>query len=206
MRQRLAVTALTLVAFAAPAAAQNVAGSYEVKFDEVSTTCDPVRFTYTRGTVRLDASKTSLRVIVDPTPPISQLSGGAPKSGKINAKTPKKVSTSVQGIDGRYSVSGRVDDAGVLELVLVAEYTRQDNGKPLCTQSWNVRGIRQSSSDSRKRASEPVSARSGSAGPRSTAEGSAEVSARSGSAGPRSTAEGSASLLPSALRSDSAFL
>jgi hypothetical protein len=152
MRQ-LVVTALTLVAFAAPAAAQNVAGSYEVKFDEVSTTCDPVRFTYTRGTVRLDASKTSLRVNIDTIP---QMTGGAPKSGRVNAKTPKKLATTIQGIDGKYSVSGRVDESGVLELVLVAEYTRQDNGKPLCTQSWNVRGIRQSSSDSRKRASEPV--------------------------------------------------
>jgi hypothetical protein len=64
------------------------------------------------------------------------------KSGKINAKTTKKVATTVQGLDGKYGVSGRVDDNGVLQLVLVAEYTRQDNGKPHCTQSWNVSGVR----------------------------------------------------------------
>ena len=37
---------------------------------------------------------------------------------------------------------GTLDDNGVLQLVLVAEYTRQDNGKPHCTQSWNVSGVR----------------------------------------------------------------
>ena len=47
-------------------------------------------------------------------------------------------------------MSGRVDDSGVLELVLVAEYTRQDNGKPLCTQSWNLRGVKSTGGTSDK--------------------------------------------------------
>jgi hypothetical protein len=72
------------------------------------------------------------------------MAGVPQKSGKITAKTPKKVATTVDGIDGKYAVSGRVDDSGVLDLVLVAELFRHDNGKPLCTQSWNVRGVRQS--------------------------------------------------------------
>lgn len=128
-----------LLGVATPALAQNVAGTYEAKFEEMSTNCDPVRFTYTRSTVRVDTAKKSLKVNIETIP---QMIGIPAKSGKINAKTPKKLATTVQGIDGKYHVSGRVDDSGVLELVLVAEFTRSDNGKPLCTQSWNLRGVR----------------------------------------------------------------
>jgi hypothetical protein len=137
----IATGALLLASFAAPAAAQNVAGSYEAKFEEMSTNCDPVRFTYTRSVVRIDTVKSSLKVNIEALQ--RELVGIPAKSGKINAKTPKKVATTIDGIDGKYHVSGRVDDTGVLELVLVAEFTRQDNGKPLCTQSWNLRGVRQ---------------------------------------------------------------
>ncbi len=134
-------TLLLSLALAAPARAQNVAGAYDAKFEEMSTNCDPVRFAYTRAVVKVDTAKNSLRVNIETIP---QLVGIPAKSGKVNAKTPKKVATTIEGIDGKYHVSGRVDDAGILELVLVAEFTRTDNGKPLCTQSWNVRGVRQS--------------------------------------------------------------
>jgi hypothetical protein len=138
--RRLVVPAL-LLALAAPAAAQSVAGVYDAKFEEMSTNCDPVRFTYTRSVVRIGTpGKNSLTVNIETIP---QMAGVPAKSGKINAKTPKKLATTIQGIDGKYHVSGRVDDTGVLELVLVAEFTRSDNGKPLCTQSWNLRGVRQ---------------------------------------------------------------
>ena len=141
MRDRFLAVGL-LLALAAPAAAQSVAGSYEVKFEEVSTNCDPVRFTYKQGTAKVDTAKSSMRVNIDA---IRREMVGVPqKSGKISAKTPKKVATTVDGIDGKYAVSGRVDESGVLDLVLVAELYRHDDGKPLCTQSWNVRGVRQS--------------------------------------------------------------
>ena len=100
--------------------------------------------------MKVDVAKRSLRVNIETIP---QMVGIPAKSGKINAKTTKKVATTVQGLDGKYGVSGRVDDNGVLQLVLVAEYTRQDNGKPHCTQSWNVSGVRgkaQRSSRSRR--------------------------------------------------------
>ena len=138
---------LFVMALAAPAGAQNVAGAYEAKFEEMSTNCDPVRFTYTHSIVRVDTAKSSLRVNIETIP---QMVGVPAKSGKINAKTPKKVATTIDGIDGKYHVSGRVDDNGVLELVLVAEFTRTDNGKPLCTQSWNLRGVRQTDAPAKK--------------------------------------------------------
>jgi hypothetical protein len=141
MRDRLLAAGL-LMALATPAAAQSVAGSYDVKFEEVSTNCDPVRFTYKQSTLKVDTGKSSMRVNIDA---IRREMVGVPqKSGKISAKTPKKVATTVDGIDGKYAISGRVDDSGVVDLVLVAELFRHENGRPLCTQSWNVRGVRQS--------------------------------------------------------------
>jgi hypothetical protein len=138
---RPVVVALLLVAAAASPALANtkVDGSYEVKFEEMSTNCDPPRFAYTRGVVKIDTAKSSLRVNIETIP---QMAGIPAKSGKINAKTPKKLPTTVQGLDGKYHVSGRVDDAGLLQLVLVAEFTKSGETKTMCTQSWNVSGVR----------------------------------------------------------------
>ena len=148
MRNRLvAMTGMLLMSLVAPASAQGVAGSYEAKFEEMATNCDPVRFTYTRSIVRVDTVKNTLKVNIETIP---QMTGIPAKSGKINAKTPKKLATTIDGIDGKYHVSGRADDQGVLELVLVAEFTRHDNGKPLCTQSWNLRGVKQTGGTSDK--------------------------------------------------------
>ena len=141
MRTLRPVAAVLFVGLlASPAVAENkVDGSYEVKFEEMSTNCDPPRFTYTRGVVRIDTAKSSLRVNIETIP---QMNGVPAKSGKINAKTPKKLPTTVQGLDGKYHVSGRVDDAGLLQLVLVAEFTKSGETKTMCTQSWNVSGVR----------------------------------------------------------------
>ena len=147
MRTILLTLAGILAASPALAQGPNVAGTYEAKFEEMSTNCDPVRFTYTRSIVRVDTVKKSLKVNIETIP---QMVGIPAKSGKINAKTPKKLATTITGIDGKYHVSGRVDDSGVLDLVLVAEFTRQDNGKPLCTQSWNLRGVKQTGGTSDK--------------------------------------------------------
>jgi hypothetical protein len=53
------------------------------------------------------------------------------------------------GLSGRYSVAGRVD-GGMLQLVLSAEYIRQDTNKPYCTQTWNVSGLRGDGGDKKK--------------------------------------------------------
>jgi hypothetical protein len=155
MRTLRPVAALLFVATAAsPALADNkVDGSYEVKFEEMSTNCDPPRFAYQRGTVKIDSAKSSLKVDINTIPLMSGVPG---KSGKINAKTPKKTATTVQGLDGTYRVSGRVDDTGVLQLVLVAEFTKTGETKTLCTQSWNVSGVRQSAASQDKPVEKPA--------------------------------------------------
>ena len=138
---RPVVALLFVAALASPAVADTkVDGSYEVKFEEMSTNCDPPRFAYTRGVVKIDTAKSSTRVNIETIP---QMAGVPGKSGKINAKTPKKSATTVQGLDGTYRVSGRVDETGVLQLVLVAEFMKTGETKTLCTQSWNLSGVRQ---------------------------------------------------------------
>jgi hypothetical protein len=138
---RPVVALLFVAALASPAAADpKVDGAYEVKFEEMSTNCDPPRFAYTRSIVKIDTAKSSMRVNIETIP---QMAGVPGKSGKINAKTPKKSATTVQGLDGTYRVSGRVDETGVLQLVLVAEFTKTGETKTLCTQSWNLSGVRQ---------------------------------------------------------------
>jgi len=139
------LVAILIALSASPAVAETtVTGEYEVKFEEMSTNCDPPRFTYNRGKVRINTpGKSSLTVNIDTIP---QMAGVPAKSGKITAKTTKKSATTVQGLDGKYSVSGRVDDSGVLQLVLVAEFTKTGESKTLCTQSWNVSGLRASGS------------------------------------------------------------
>ena len=150
MRNVRPVVALLLVAAAASPALANtkVEGSYEVKFEEMSTNCDPPRFAYTRGVVRIDTAKSSLRVNIETIP---QMVGIPAKSGKINAKTTKKLPTTVGGLDGKYHVSGRVDDAGLLQLVLVAEFSKAGENKTMCTQSWNVSGVRQATARAPKK-------------------------------------------------------
>jgi hypothetical protein len=148
---RPAAALLFVGLLASPALAQGkVDGSYEVKFEEMSTNCDPPRFSYARGTVKIDTAKSSMRVNITTGASgamVPEMAGVPAKSGKINAKTPKKTATTVQGLDGKYSVSGRVDDGGVLQLVLVAEYTKSGETKTMCTQSWNVSGVRQAAAE-----------------------------------------------------------
>ena len=117
MRTYRPVAALLFVAaLASPALADKKAdGAYEVKFEEMSTNCDPLRFAYQRGTVKIETQKNTLVVNITTGATgamIPQMAGGPGKSGKISAKTLKKSATTVQGLDGTYRVSGRVDDSG----------------------------------------------------------------------------------------------
>ena len=70
---------------------------------------------------------------------IYQMVGAAPKDGKISAKTKNLIGTAIGGLSARYSVTGHVESSA-LELVLTAQYIRQDTSKPHCQQVWNVKG------------------------------------------------------------------
>ena len=72
---------------------------------------------------------------------VAGMVGASPgRDGKLKAASKLGPST-IDGLDGRFSVSGRVSD-GMMQLVFVAEYFHKR--KPFCVQSWNVSGLRQS--------------------------------------------------------------
>ena len=133
---RSAVLGVVVVA-AAPVYADDLPGSYEVKFEQVSTNCEhPIAYPQ-HGTLKIDIKGGDVQVDIDRTP---LMVGRSTKPGKISAKSPKPGRTPVEGMDGVFSVAGRITAEGMLSLVLVGEY--QTAGKPLCTQSWNLSGLK----------------------------------------------------------------
>jgi hypothetical protein len=128
---------------AAPAAADDLAGSYDVKFEQISTNCErPVSYP-PHGSLKIELKGADLQVDIERTP---LMVGKPPKSEgavKISAKS-RPGHTPIQGIDGVFSVAGRISAGGMLSLVMVGEY--QVAGKPLCSQTWNLSGLRSNGS------------------------------------------------------------
>src|SRR3569623_1570493 len=139
MRTTLLAGVFLLVS-ASSAFAQDVAGTFDVKFDEAGSTCSPPPVTYTRGKVVIEDNKQGITVNIETVP---QMVGGHAKKGSFKATTSTPKATTVGGLDAKYTISGRVDESGVIAVVLVAEY--QANKKPYCVQSWNISGIRSGS-------------------------------------------------------------
>lgn len=131
-----ATVASLLLALAAPSLAQEVTGTYDVKFEEVANNCTTTGMSLGAGKLRIRKEKNQLVVDIERIP---LMSGSPNKSGAVRA-TSKIVPTSIEKLDGKFSVAGRAD-AAALELVFVAEYYTK--GKPLCTQSWNVTGTKE---------------------------------------------------------------
>lgn len=112
----------------------SVGGTYDVKYEEVSTNCQsPLRYPHGKLEVKVTRG-TSITVDIDRTP---LMQGSVSKGGKIAAKS-KKGPTSLDGMDGVFSVAGKISPEGMLTLVMVGEYSA--SGKALCSQSWNVVG------------------------------------------------------------------
>jgi len=131
---RLALVATLLAA--APAFA-DVGGTYDVKFEEVSTNCTTTKLAYKPQPISVKVKGNSLTVDVDRTP---VMVGVPQKNGKVSAKS-KPGSTMIDGMKGVFSVAGRISPEGMLQLVMVGEYSTEQ-GKPLCSQSWNISGLR----------------------------------------------------------------
>ncbi|HUQ08433.1 MAG TPA: hypothetical protein VM261_38345 [Kofleriaceae bacterium] len=117
--------------------ADAVAGRFEVKYEEVTSNCENTGMSMLRGVFEIEKKKAATVAVDIERMPLMQ--GSAAKGGRVKA-TSKLGPTSIQGLDGRFSVAGTVNDDGVLQMVLVAEYYL--NKKPYCTQSWNVSGVR----------------------------------------------------------------
>jgi hypothetical protein len=129
------------IAGAAPAAAQKgrgagpdeTFGTYDVRYEEVSSNCTTTSIAMSRGTLEVSKRKAQLVVNIQRFP----LMFGTPaKRGKVRAAS-KVARSSIEGVDGKFSVAGKVEE-GLIQLVFVAEYYVK--GKPLCSQTWNVSG------------------------------------------------------------------
>ena len=129
--------AIALVLLASGTAfAEDVQGVYDVKYEQMASNC-PSSLSFKNGELKIDVKAKSLVVNIETVP---QMVGVVdPAKGKINAQTKKSAPTLVEGMDGKFSVAGRVQ-SGVLQLMFVGEYSTK--GKALCTQSWNITGAR----------------------------------------------------------------
>lgn len=134
----LALVPLVAATLASPPARADVAGTYDVKIEETASTCDPKPESYGKSKVQLSVAKGELTVKFAT---IYKMTGTATKEGQISAKTAKLIGTSVMGLSARYSVAGHATGDS-LELVLTAQYIRQDTNKPHCAMAWNVTGTR----------------------------------------------------------------
>jgi hypothetical protein len=133
---RSAVFALAILAAAPAYADDSVAGAYEAKFEQVASNCEhPIAYP-ARVAIKIDVKGNDLQVDIERTP---LMTGTPRKDGKVNAKS-RLGHTPIEGMDGVFTVAGRVTAEGMLSLSLIGEY--QAAGKPLCTQSWTLSGLR----------------------------------------------------------------
>lgn len=114
-----------------------VAGSYEARFEQIGNNCEHSISFPPRGIVKIEVKGGDLQVDIERTP---LMIGKPRKDGKINAKS-RLGHTRIEGMDGVFTVAGRITpEDGMLSLTLIGEY--QAGGKPLCTQSWSLSGLR----------------------------------------------------------------
>jgi hypothetical protein len=121
-----------------------VIGTYEVRYEEVSSNCSQTSISLTRGS--LDITKAKKQIVVD-IQRFPLMYGTPGKGGRVRASS-KMAPSSIDGVDGKFSVAGRVDE-GLISLVFVAEY--YVDGKPLCSQTWNVSGQKTQSATARNK-------------------------------------------------------
>ncbi len=152
MRTHLAVlAALAVLATAGVAHARKkksddvtpILGTYDVRYEEASSTCTGTSITLSRGTLKISKKKKQVLVRIERMPDMV----GSPRGTKIRA-TSKIESTSIDGLDGKFSVAGRVDE-GLIQLVMMAEYYVDD--RAYCAQTWNVTGKIQATASANKK-------------------------------------------------------
>lgn len=150
MRTITLATSLLALALTASVASADVAGTYEVKYEEVSTNCTSP-LVYPAGKLEVKVKGSTVTVDISRTP---LMQGSVGKAGKVSAKS-KSGNTSLDGMSGVFSVAGKITPEGILSFVMVGEYSA--SGKPLCSQSWNVSGTKADSAPKagKKQSTEP---------------------------------------------------
>src|SRR5262252_10737280 len=136
LKRSITITAMAFLgtvvgSAAAPAEADDIAGSYQLKFEQVSNNCEHPIAHPQHGSLKIEVHGSTLQVNIERTP---LMVGKQTRNGNISAKS-RLGHTPIQGMDGVFSVAGRITYESTLSLVMIGEY--QASGKPLCTQSWN---------------------------------------------------------------------
>jgi hypothetical protein len=134
---------LLAVLVSSPALAEKDAdptGTYEVKYEDVANNCTNTGVALARGTLKVEKKGKSLQVDIARFP---LMTGSTAKGGKLRAAS-KVGGSPIDGAEVKASVAGRIED-GVISLVFVAEYYADK--KALCTQSWNISGVRKEALD-----------------------------------------------------------
>src|SRR5262245_15747270 len=102
----LAAVAVVVTSLPPQAHAQdaNVAGTYEVKYEEVSTNCGDRKLQYPPGKLKIEVKGRQLLVDIDRTP---AMYGVPAPNGKVSAKS-RIGDTMMGGMRGVFSVAGRI--------------------------------------------------------------------------------------------------
>lgn len=121
---------------AQPAQPARIDGKYAAKFDAVANNCSRAGMSLSSATVELTQKARGVSVTI---PAVPIMGGTVSRGGKFRAVA-KRGKTAIQGVEGRFSVAGRVEKR-TIQFLFIAEYF--EGTKPLCTQSWNATGPRQ---------------------------------------------------------------
>jgi hypothetical protein len=141
LRSALLTGALSAALLVGTALAQKqadvpVAGKYESTFSKVSDNCKDTGMSIAKSSIELAEPKKGRVDVTIPMVPF--MKGSVRRGGKFKAEI-KRGKTGIEGVEGRFSVAGRVD-GDKIQFLFIAEYYSGD--KPLCTQSWNAAGSR----------------------------------------------------------------
>src|SRR5688572_24259404 len=107
--RKLVLAGFLLVAAASPALA-DISGTYDVKFEDVSTNCTTQKLTYQPQQITVKVKGNQVSVDIDRTP---LMTGVPQKNGKVSAKS-KAGGTMIDGMKGVFSVAGRITNDGSL--------------------------------------------------------------------------------------------
>lgn len=133
---RTTIVLAALLALPSVAAADTVSGTYDVKYEDVSNNC-PSPLRYVHGKVEVKNTRgQAITVDIDRTP---LMLGSTLKKNGLSAKS-KSGPTMLEGMDGVFSVAGKITPEGLIDLMMIGEYSVK--GKALCTQSWKVVGTK----------------------------------------------------------------
>lgn len=144
-----ALATLFVLATATPALAQDAAGTYDAKFEEVANNCSALGVGISRTKGKLSVRKGKRDQIMVDLERIPVMVGTIGKNGSLRAQSKLGPSGVIEKLDAKYSIAGQVA-GGELSLVFVAEYF--DRGAAMCSQTWNVSGTREATAKSTSKA------------------------------------------------------